>query len=79
VFERGVELTADRFPEPDPVPLITRRRGGEVAIAVRRVGNLLRQALAIVRKAAAGEDYGAGMNLNIAIIAAQYRAADPTR
>ena len=63
VFERGVELTADRLPEPDTVPLITRRRGGEVAIAVRCVGNLLRQALAIVRKAAAGEDYGIGLNL----------------
>jgi hypothetical protein len=43
------------------------------------VGNLLRQALAIVWKAAAGEDHGAGVNLNIAIIAAQYRAADPGR
>lgn len=68
--ERGIKLAADRFAKADALPLITRRRGGEVAIAAGGVRHVFGQALSVVRKAAAGEDHRTGPNLYPAVVAA---------
>ena len=69
MLKRAVKLTACGFAKANAIALISWWRGGEVAVALRCVRNLLGQSLFIMRKTAAGQYHRTGRNLDLAIIA----------
>ncbi len=79
VAQAGIELAADGFAKADPLALIVRRRGGEMAVALRGVRHHLRQALPIVGKTAACQHHGARFDVHLPVIAAQHRAGHALR
>ena len=70
--QAGIELAAGGFAKADPLALIVRRRGGEMAVTLRGMRHHLRQALPIVGKTAAGQHHGARFDEYLPAVAAQH-------
>ncbi len=72
VAQAGIELAAGGFAKADPLALIVRRRGGEMAVTLRGMRHHLRQALPIVGKTAAGQHHGARFDEYLPAVGAQH-------